>query len=235
VNDIFFLKNNNGKWRMSRDPDGERNEYRSDAMGIWKSFYDLFKHALQVERLGSASFDGREVIKYKLRVADKSAEAIAEGAKIPPPPEAPDGGVLEEPPAETRKRMRDRMSKWRERAKAAGGEGELWVDEKTGVIMVVKFAGALVVGDGPTPARLDVKIDQTINEVGKDHQIPMPKDAIEEITRTKMPVRPREILEDEGIVDPLPPDAGPYASGPRKGRAGKKPAAAPPAEPPEDE
>jgi hypothetical protein len=230
VNDVFFLKNNNGRWRMSRDPDGERNHYRTDSLAIWRSFYDLFSHALRVERLGAGTADGRPVVKYRLVVADKSAEATALGAQEPPPPVGPDGGPAEESAADKRKRMRDRMSKWRERARAAGGSGELSIDEKSGVITMVRFAGSLFVGDGPTPARLDVKIDQSYSEIGRDHQIPMPKDAIEEIVRTKMPVRPRELLEEEGIVDPLSPDAGPYASGPRKGK--KKPAA--PVEPPDD-
>ena len=220
VNDIFFLKNNNGKWRMSRDPDGERHGYRSDALAIWKGFYDLFKHALKVEKLGAARQDGREVIKYRLSVADQGAEARALGAKEPPLPVGPDGGTAEEPADVSRKRMRDRMAKWRERAKPAGGTGELWMDAETAVPVFVRFDGKLVVGDAPDPAQLTVNLEQRYSEIGKDHQVPMPKDAIDEVTRQKMPVRVRDLLEDNGAVDPLPKDGGP-GGGP-SGAGGKK-------------
>jgi hypothetical protein len=213
VNEIFFLKNNNGQWRMSRDPGGERNQYRSDALGVWRSFYDLVKHGLVVERIGPGTQGSRGVVKYKLTLPDQSAEAKAAGAQIPQPEAkvGPDGGPVDEPAGEKLKRMRDRLASWRERAKPAGGGGELWVDESTAVVTMVKFQGAMVVGDGPEPARLDVKIDMNVDNIGKDQVVPMPKDAIEDVLRKKMPVHPREILEQEGVVAPLA-DAGPAGS-----------------------
>jgi hypothetical protein len=133
-----------------------------------------------------------------------------------------DAGILEdvEPPLEKKKRIGDRLGKWRDRAKPAGGSGELWVDEKTGVVVMVRFDGNLAVGDGPTPSKLHVKVDQSYRDIGKDQKVPMPKDAIEDVVRKKMPVRPRELLEDEGIVKPLPRDGGPGGGG-----AGSKKAA----------
>lgn len=223
VNDVFFLKNNNGRWRLSRDPQGERNAYRSDALAVWRSFYDLVSHALVVEAAGAGTHAGRPVVKYRLSLPDEGAVAAAAGKDIAPPPEGPDGGPAEEPPAERLTRMRDRMSKWKERAKPAGGRGELWVDEKTGVATFVNFTGAMVVGDGPQPARLDVKLDMSFTDIGKDHQVQMPKDAIEEVVRKKMPVHPRAVLEEAGIVSAVV-DGGPAgASGPKKAPA--KPAA----------
>ena len=209
VNEIFFLKNNNGQWRMSRDPQGERNAYRSDAVGVWRGFYDLVKHGLIVEKKGSGRHDGRSVVKYRIALPDTSAEARALGAGIAAAPVGPDGGPADEPAPEKLKRMRDRMAKWRESSRPAGGEGELWVDEESGVAVFVKLTGKMVVGDGPDPSMLNVSINATYSEIGKDHQVPMPKDAIAEVVRKKMPVRPRELLEVEGIVDPLPRDAGP--------------------------
>jgi hypothetical protein len=202
VNDVFFLKNNNGRWRMSRDPAGERNAYRSDALGVWRAFYDLYAHALRVEKSGSGTHAGRSVIKYRLSVPDQSAEAIAEGAKLPAPPSPPstlDGAVEvpEEPAADKRKRLRDRMAQWRSRAKPAGGAGELWVDVTTGVPLLVRFEGRLAIGDQPNPARLRVKLEQSYTRVGEDPKVTAPKDAIEEVVRQKMPVRPRALLEEE--------------------------------------
>lgn len=218
VNEIFFLKNNNGQWRMSRDPQGERNAYRSEAVGVWRGFHDLVGHALIVEKRGTGTHDGRTVQKYRIALPDEGAAARAVGATLPAPPVGPDGGPAEEPAPEKAKRMKDRMEKWRERAKPAGGEGEMWIDEETGVPLVVKFNGQMVVGDGPDVAVLKVKIDASYSEIGKDHQVPMPKDAIEEVVRKKMPVRPRELLEEEKLVDPLPRDAGPGgANKPPKG------------------
>jgi hypothetical protein len=209
VNGIFFLKNNNGKWRMSRDPQGERNAYRSDAVGVWGGFYDLVKHALVVEKIGGGRHDGRRVVKYRISLPDASAEARAIGLGKEAPPVGPDGGPADEPEPQKLKRMRDRMAAWRESSRPAGGEGELWVDEETGVALVVKLTGQMVVGDGPDPSVLKVKIDATYSQIGQDHEVSMPKDAIEEVVRKKMPVRPRDLLEEAGIVDPLPRDAGP--------------------------
>ena len=106
----------------------------------------------------------------------------------------------------------------RKRAKPAGGMGEVWIDEATAVPLMVRFEGALAVADGPTPSKLEVKIDQSLTAIGKDVRVQVPKDAIDEIKRTKMPVRPRELFEQEGIVAPLPRDAGPGG-----GAAGSKP------------
>lgn len=214
VNEVFFLKNNNGRWRIDRDPQGERNNYRNDALGVWRAFYDLVGHGLTVEKLGTGRHDGREVMKYKLSMADDSASAKSAGAALPAPLIGPDGGPAEEAPLEHNKKMKDRMSKWRDRAKPAGGTGELWVDMETAAVVVVKFTGAMVVGDEPSPARLDVHIDASATEIGKDHAVQMPKDAIEEVVRKKMPVQPRAILEEDGVVPPLPKDGGPSTAGP---------------------
>ncbi len=215
VNDIFFLKNNNGSWRMSRDPVGERNNYRNDALAVWTSFFDLYNHTFVVSKMGHASVDGRDVVKYKIAVADQSAAALAEGAKVAAAPVAVmnDAGILEdtEPPADKQKRVHDRLDQWRARAKPAGGSGELWVDAKSAVLTTVRFEGELAIGDGPAPSKLRVKIDQAITAVGKTQSVPMPKDAIDAVVRTKMPVKPREMLEQEGIVKALPRDGGPAA------------------------
>ncbi len=234
VNEVFFLKNNNGKWRIDRDPQGERNAFRTDAIGVWRGFYDLVAHGLVVQKLGAGKQGGREVMKYKISLPDESAQARAAGAKVPPQPVGPDGGPADEPPAEHRKRMRDRLSQWRDRARPAGGEGELWIDMDSAVITFVRFGGAMVVGDGADPARLEVKIDASYSDVGKSHTVPMPKDAIEEVVRRKMPVEPRALLEGGGIVPPLPTDGGPSSPGPgSKGEKAKKPAK--PGEIPDDD
>ena len=74
------------------------------------------------------------------------------------------------------------------------------------MMLVVAFEGEVVVGDGPEPARLHVKIDQKITDVGRAQEIPVPKDAIEDVVRHKMPVDTRSILEEGGVVAPLPTD-----------------------------
>lgn len=216
VNEVFFLKNGNGKWRVSRDPSGERHLYRDDALQVWGSFYDLVAHALVVERTGASSFGGRNVVGYALKIPDDSAAAVALGKAVtdaPPPPvpgDGPDAGVL---PGETddarRKRIAERVSKWAARAKPAGGSGKMLVDEATGVPLLVEFEGALVVGDGADPARLTVRIQQKIDEIGRSQTVTAPADAIEEIVRKKLPGEPRKVLEDAQVVPPLPRDAGP--------------------------
>lgn len=227
VNDVFFLKNGNGKWRVSRDPAGERNTYRTDAFAVWASFYDLVDHALIVERTGASSQNGRNVITYSLKIPDQSDQAKAGGQTVtdgpPAPIEVPDAGFQRAPEDEDvkRKRVAERVSMWAKRAKPAGGSGRLVVDEASGVIVLVDFEGRLMVGDGKEPAELKVKMHQEINGIGKDPVVKAPEDAIDEIVRKKMVVEPRTILEDAKVVPPLPRDAGPGGGG----RGSKKPAA----------
>jgi hypothetical protein len=223
VNEVFFLKNGNGKWRVSRDPSGERNLYRDDALAVWGSFYDLVAHALVVERTGPATKAGRNAVGYALKLPDQSAEAIAAGRDVkdvaPPmvlaPDAGPDAGMVPGEDDDTRrKRIAERVSKWAQRSKPAGGSGTLFVDEATGVVLAADFEGSLVVGDGPDPARLTVTLHQQITDVGVAQAVAAPADAIAEIVRKKMPAEPRQILEDARVVAPLPRDAGPGGTGP---------------------
>jgi|GEM_PF-1023109 len=219
VNEVFFLKNNNGQWRVSRDPSGERNVYRSDAMGVWSSFYDLVAHALVVERTGAARHAGRGVIGYSLKLPDQSAQAREEGKAVtdaaPPPTVVPgvDGGpdtTVEAPENEDarRERIAKRVANWTKRAKPAGGTGRILVDEASGVPLLVEFNGSLVVGDGRDPARLTVKLNASVDEIGKAQALKAPQDAIDEIVRRKMPAYPRGVFEDHKLVEPLPEEEG---------------------------
>jgi hypothetical protein len=232
ANDVLFLKNNNGNWRASRDPKGERIDLVDDSAGVWRSFFDLFAHALVIEKkAGLITREGREAVVYALTVKDESAKAAAKGKDQGALPEeipfaadeesvdggAPVSGKL------SQKEVSDRIARWRENAHPAGGTGEVVVDTKTGVVLAVRFKGALAVGDAPTTGRLDVEVTVGVSEIGADLQVTAPKDAIEEITRKKWPTDPRADLEKKGIVPPLPkPDAtapAPTPSG--EGAAGK--------------
>jgi hypothetical protein len=214
ANGVLFLKNNNGKWRASRDPVGERNELREDSAGIWRSFYDLYQHALTLKNEGTVTQAGRTAVKYRMLVANQEGEARAIAAKVkdapPPPREVTDAGSglgdagVDVDPAEQAARVSARVRKWRERARPGGGTGTLVVDQATGVLLLVDFDGRLVVGDGPNPAELQVKVKHEVSGVGGKHAVTVPKDAIDEVVRKKWPVKPRKVLEDEGIVPPLP-------------------------------
>lgn len=206
INDILFLKNNNGRWRASRDPAGEREELLDDSGGIWRSFYDLFSHTLELKKKGRTTFAGRNVIEYTMKLPDERAAAQALGAQEPVLPAAvgPDGGVVEVDPQVENRRMRDRLSTWRKKAKPAGGRGELRVDEETGVILYVQFTGRLAVGDRAQPGMLRVSLKHSVSDVGANLEVTAPKDAIEEIVRKKWPTDPRTPLEKAGLVPPLP-------------------------------
>ncbi|MBM4281698.1 MAG: hypothetical protein FJ137_13385 [Deltaproteobacteria bacterium] len=234
VNEVFFLKNGNGKWRVSRDPSGERNLYRDDALAVWGSFYDLVAHALVVERTGATTKAGRNVVGYSLKLPDQGSEAATAGREVndgappmvPAPDAGPDAGMVPGEDDDTRrKRIAERVGKWAKRSKPAGGSGTLFVDEATGVVLAVDFEGALVVGDGADPARLTVKLHQQVTDVGVPQTVTAPQDAIDEIVRKKMPAEPRAILEDAKVVPPLPRDAGPGGGGGAGGGGSKQPAA----------
>lgn len=221
ANGILFLKNNNGHWRASRDPVGERNELREEGAGIWRSFYDLFAHALTLESRGATTHKGRSAIRYAIQVGNEEGEALALAAGAKPPPrqvdDDEDAGTLDAGPvasdAEVQAWVSERVRTWRKKARPGGGSGELLVDEQTGALLKVHFDGRLVVGDQKPPAILKVKIRHDVSDVGKAHEIIVPKDAIDEVVRKKWPVKPRELLEKEGIVEPLPKDDEETAQG----------------------
>jgi hypothetical protein len=215
INDILFLKNNNGRWRASRDPAGEREELLDDSGGIWRSFYDLFSHTLVLKQKGSTRFAGRRAIEYSMTLPDEREEAEALGAKEPVSEvqRRADGGVIEVDPQVEKERMRDRLSSWRKKARPAGGRGELRVDAETGVILYVQFKGRLAVGDGPQPGMLRVSLKHSVSDVGADIEVEAPKDAIEEFVRKKWPTDPRTPLEKAGLVPPLPKEEDKPAAG----------------------
>ncbi len=231
ANGVLFLKNNNGKWRASRDPVGERNELREDGAGIWRSFYDLFAHALTLEARGTTTHKGRTAVRYALHVPNEEAAArsLASAAKGPPRVEGDedDGGVPDAGPVVSEREMQawvsERVRTWRKKAKPGGGEGELLVDQETGALLKVSFDGRLVVGDQQPPAVLRVKLRHEVSAVGKQHEIVVPKDAIEEVVRKKWPVKPRAFLEQEGLVAPLPKEG---AEGAAPSGGGAEPEAA---------
>ena len=211
VNEVLFLKNKNGKWRTSRDPTGERSEMLGDASGVWRSFYDLFEHALVWERAADTVMGDREVVLYDLEVKDLVSE-------LPPVPKfagaVRDAGVPRDgprPPGQLIKRISDkesmsRLRKWRELARAEGGKGQVYIDRKTGVLLAVNFTGNLIIGDDKTKkSELRVQLSLKIKDVGLQKDINVPKDAISEVHRKKWPVHPRKFLEKQGLVEPLPP------------------------------
>ena len=213
INEVLFLKNKNGQWRTSRDPTGERSAMLGDASGVWRSFYDLFEHALVWERAADTVIGDRDVVLYELEVRDLASE-------LPPVPRfegaVADAGVPRDgprPPGQVVRRINDkesisRLSKWRELARAEGGKGKIFIDKKTGVILSVDFTGDLIIGDDNKPAQLKVKLSLDIKNVGERKDISVPKDAISEVHRKKWPVKPRKFLEKQGLVEPLPESEG---------------------------
>ena len=206
ANEILFLKNNNGKWRASRDASGERYELLNDSVAMWRSFYDLVEHVLIFDKKGSINHEGRDAIAYALRLPDQKAEALALGAQDTGPrivendTNIGEDGLVKETPEERNKRISQRVRTWRDKARPVTGEGEMFVDKK-GVVLKVVFKGELVVGDGPSPATLKVNIDHTMTDIGSSNdEISVPKDAIEEVVRKKWPVDPYGDFEKAGIL-----------------------------------
>jgi hypothetical protein len=206
ANDVLFLKNNNGKWRASRDPRGERTEYLNDSVGIWRSFYKLVGHSLVLEPVGPTTHDGRSAYEYTMRLPDLSSEAKELGKNDPEPSlTAPDGGP--EDPAEVRKRVTERLKGWRKRARPAGGRGSMVVDAESGVVVRVEFKGKMVVGDRAKVAQLNVEVSHRMKEVGSAPKVLVPKEAIDEVARKKWPVDPYGELEEKKLLPPRPKEA----------------------------
>lgn len=208
INEILFLKNRNGAWRASRDPTGERHELVRDAAGVWRSFYKMYAHSLRFSSKGGDTVAGRSATRFAMMVPDESAKAKAAGENDPSaaPTAVTEDGAPDRSAATEKKRLNDRMQAWRTKAHPAGGTGDIWIDRETGVVLKVKFTGKLAVGDGPTPALLNVNIKMNISDVGHGRAIPAPKGAIDEIVRHKTPVNVREVFEKQGVVPPAPKD-----------------------------
>ena len=207
ANDVLFLKNNNGKWRASRDPRGERTEYLNKSVGVWRSFYALLDHAMILEPVGSRQYSGRSAYEYTIRLPDQSAEAKTLGRTDPMPELGMDSDAG--PALTTRdvqKRVTERLSGWRKRSKPAGGSGNLVVDNETGVVLYVRFDGRMVVGDQPEGAKLKVKLEQKMSEVGTAPRVLVPKKAIDEVVRKKWPVDPYGKLEEKKLLPERPKD-----------------------------
>jgi len=205
ANDVLFLKNQNGKWRASRDATGERNELLDDSIGMWRSFYDLIQHALVFDKIANVNYEGQDAVTYKLRLPNEKAEALALGAKDSGPrivdndANLGEDGYVEESAEERNKRISGRVKTWRDKARPVSGSGEMTVS-KSGVILKVVFKGEMAVGDGPIPATLKVEIDHKMTDIGAANVVKVPQDAIEEVVRKKWPVKPYERLEKAGIL-----------------------------------
>jgi hypothetical protein len=210
VNDVFFLKNNNGKWRASRDPKGERNSYRDDGGGIWRSFYDLFAHTMTVKKMGERTVGDRHTVLYAVGVKDETDNMTGGDEDEDTLMGSADGGRavgssddLDLPPAMNPNKMARRISVWRKKAHAKSGEGEVWIDVETGIPLQVKFKGEVHVDDAARPAVLQIEFESLAKEIGKDLIVPPPPEAVDEIVRKKWPVKPRAILEKSGILPKL--------------------------------
>jgi hypothetical protein len=207
ANDVLFLKNNNGKWRASRDPVGERAEYLDDSAGAWRMMFDLFAHTLELSPAEQTTWEGRSAVRYRFKVKDKSAEAVKLANEHP----AVDGqgllgadaGVATDEEIEAKKAtVHERVQSWRKKARPASGTGELIVDRESGVVVKIRFDGKLLVGDASNPADLTADLSTELTQIGKPAQVSAPKAAVDEITRQKWPVAPRQVLEKAGLVGP---------------------------------
>jgi len=206
ANKIFFLKNNNGQWRISRDPSGEALKLRDKSGGVWRSFYELFAHALMFSAKGLETVQGREAYHFVMTVTDKSAEALQMGKDDPFPAVrqevVQDGGVTEV--IEKRPETMKRLAAWRERSRAKSGGGDVWVDADTGVVLKVAFKGELTVGDEATAATLKVDIQSELTDIGKELKVEPPKEATREVARVKLPVKPGQSLVKAGVMKETP-------------------------------
>jgi hypothetical protein len=227
ANDVLFLKNNNGRWRASRDPVGERSEYLDDSAGAWRMMFDLFEHTLQLTPAEATTWEGRAAMRYRFDVADKSAEALKLANEHP----AVDGkgllgadaGVATEEELEAKKAaVHGRVQSWRKKARPVSGSGELIVDRETGVAVKIRFKGKLLVGDASNPADLTADLSTELTQIGKPAQVMAPKAAVDEITRKKWPVAPRKVLEKAGLVGPAPTPAPTKTKGDEASAKGDK-------------
>jgi hypothetical protein len=201
---VLYLKNTNGRWRHSRDPTGERTALFDDAASAWPAIFPLVADDLAVVRKGRDTWDGRAVVVYSLSLPDRSVEARAQGLLHPMLPSANE--VDAGPGANEREAAVLSLTRgFREQVFAAGGRGELWVDEQTGAPVHVVVSAALAIADSPDVGHLSIEISSSLHGIGSPVDIQAPKDAAEEFVRRKMPTSPRAFFEERGLLPRLPP------------------------------
>lgn len=186
---VLYVRHNVGRWRTSRDPTDERVRWREQAYGLWPALYDLLRDNLRLSDGTPVTAQGREALRFELVVTPGQAPAEPMPAAL----RTEDAGLS---PLEEARRDAERSELWRRYAVTESGGGSMVVDRQSGVILELELGATLRVDDVPdAPARAEVNLKTTVDQVGQELSVAPPADSVSEFARRKIVTQPLSFLD----------------------------------------
>jgi len=223
ANEVLYLRNRSGSWRASRDPADERHYWSDQTYAALRTTTEMFNPVMELKQKGPETVDGRKGVAFDVsfKGAPKDPGVLGDpedggvGARLP------DGGALFRAAQDRRRAYKG--------AEPQALKGVLVLDEQTGVPLKVDLTAVMKLPGRKTTdvSTMTIVLQSTITQVGKQVAIEPPGQAVEEISRKRVPLNPLDFA-DAGTT-PGKPVAAPAAGG--KGKP--KPAEATP--PPEED
>ena len=191
VDHIAYVKNRHGKFLERRSDEAEYEKWRQAALSQLPVWLRLIHDRLALAKVGTGTEDGRPVVRYAVALAPKADPAVAPPPKPPwaRPPVYPKGG-----PDET---LVHREAVWK-RGKPEMASGEIWVDQKTGVVTHFDLRAEVAVPpgkDGGGAATLHFESTRNVTGAGAPHPIDVPE-------HRPLEDRPKAIIDPMGWWPP---------------------------------
>ncbi len=135
---------------------------------------DLFRPRLELHSPTPAEVDGRSAVRYALRLAKNAPQAPGEVSIDTLAPRAVALPIAPPP-------------RWRELARPLDVNGNLWIDNRTGVVLKTRVQGRIEIPDRDVrPTQLTLSFSAAISKVGEVTSIEVPK-SVEEFRRVPPP------------------------------------------------
>ncbi|MFW6369561.1 MAG: hypothetical protein ACOC0J_03155, partial [Myxococcota bacterium] len=172
IGETSFVKSRQGTFRERRADRAGHEEWREETLGQLRTLFELARGKVQFARTGAATHEGRPVVRYA--VANASSE---DSAVLPPPkpswardPVYPEGGPDDA--------LLHRLAPY-QRGEPVMISGEIAVDQASGAILLADLTATTQVpppeGEEGPPARLDLRIDRRVEEIGRAQVIDVPE------------------------------------------------------------
>jgi len=192
-----FARSKYGKYRLRLRDRGIAERTRAEAAGALAELNSLFQDRLELALDGPTSVEGRQAVRYTVKLAGPAAGSKAPRSEAPSAAYARSG--LDEDSG-----RRQRFLEQRQPTKLSG---EVVVDGSTAVVLRAHLDGMLSVpgGNGVAPAQLHVVLDQRIKDVGKPVDLKAPEGHLPDADK---PEGIADALDRFGIPRKGAPDAG---------------------------
>ena len=162
-----YAKNRFGKFRQRKRDRGMSERKREEVFGALRELDGLFRGRLSLEAQGTSTYEGRTTWKYGagLAKADKAAAVATPG--LPALAQAKGG----------RDDTTARRLTFFDKREPRTLQGEILVDEQTGVVLKARLDGRITAPDeGGGEVNLRLVLDSKVTDIGKEPSLRTPKD-----------------------------------------------------------